>query len=133
MRHLCVRYLVILYISMVLRGPRKFTWQEQPRCLLSRMLVKMFITLCYVYMWVRFHKCYSVLIRNSLSRLNSSSSSFSFSVCPNSASAVATAPTTGRHTAARRQSSPLQPEDIVFLQLGDKAVYVTEPQVGYWI
>ncbi|XP_023260538.1 biotin--protein ligase isoform X1 [Seriola lalandi dorsalis] len=82
----------------------------------------MLITLCYVYMWVRFHKCYSVLIRNSLSRLNSSS--FSFSVCSSSA----TAPPTGCHTAARRCPSPPPPEDIVFLQLGDKAVYVTEPQ-----
>ncbi|XP_044078365.1 biotin--protein ligase isoform X3 [Siniperca chuatsi] len=86
----------------------------------------MLITLCYVYLWVRFHKCYSVLIRNSLSRLNSSS--FSFSVCSSSASS-AVAPPTGRHTAARRQPSPLPSEDIVFLQLGDKAVYVTEPQV----
>uniref|UniRef100_UPI003AAFFA98 biotin--protein ligase isoform X2 n=1 Tax=Centroberyx gerrardi TaxID=166262 RepID=UPI003AAFFA98 len=64
----------------------------------------MLITLCYVYLWVRFHKCYSVLIRNSLSRLNSSS--FSFSFC----------------------SSPASAPENVFLQLGDKAVYVTQPQ-----
>ncbi|KAM7374926.1 hypothetical protein PAMP_007557 [Pampus punctatissimus] len=94
----------------------------------------MLITLCYVYMWVRFHKCYSVLIRNSLSRLNSSRSSslsFSFSrLCSTSASIAATAPPAGRHndTAARRQPSPPPPEDTVFLQLGDKSVYVTEPQ-----
>ncbi|XP_076606365.1 biotin--protein ligase [Chaetodon auriga] len=91
------------------------------------MLFKMLITLCYVYLWVRFHKCYSVLIRNSLSRLNSSSS-FSFSVCSSSTSAVATTPPTRRHTAARRQPSLPLAEDIVFLQLGDKAVYVTEPK-----
>ncbi|XP_049447453.1 biotin--protein ligase isoform X1 [Epinephelus fuscoguttatus] len=89
------------------------------------MLNKMLITLCYVYLWVRFHKCYSVLIRNSLSRLNSSS--FSFRLCPSSASAPNTASLTGRHPAGRR-SSPVPPEDNVFLQLGDKAVYVTEPQ-----
>ncbi|XP_051242345.1 biotin--protein ligase isoform X1 [Dicentrarchus labrax] len=92
----------------------------------------MLITLCYVYLWVRFHKCYSVLIRNSLSRLNSSSFGFSFSVCSGSASAPARAPPAGRtagRTAGRsRQPSPLPPEDVVFLQLGDKAVYVTEPQ-----
>ncbi|XP_071316568.1 biotin--protein ligase isoform X2 [Trachinotus anak] len=88
----------------------------------------MLITLCYVYMWVRFHKCYSVLIRNSLSRLNSGSFSFSFSVCSSSAAAPATAPPTGCRTAARRCPSLPQPEDIVFLQLGNKAVYVTEPQ-----
>lgn len=96
------------------------------------MLAKMLITLCYVYLWVRFHKCYSMLIRNSLSRLNSSSSSFSFSVCSSSTSAPTTAPSTGRHTAARRQPSRLPTEDSVFLQLGDRAVYVTEPQVWYW-
>ncbi|XP_034405713.1 biotin--protein ligase isoform X1 [Cyclopterus lumpus] len=84
----------------------------------------MLITLCYVYLWVRFHKCYSVLIRNSLSRLSSGSFSFSFAVCSSSASAPATAPPT-----RRRQPGPLPAEgDAVFLQLGDKAVYVTEPQ-----
>ncbi|XP_036975550.1 biotin--protein ligase isoform X1 [Acanthopagrus latus] len=88
----------------------------------------MLITLCYVYLWVRFHKCYSVLIRHSLSRLNSSRFSFSFRVCSSSASAGATSPPTGRLTAARRQPCPVSPEDTVFLQLGDKAVYVTEPQ-----
>ncbi|KAM3849674.1 biotin--protein ligase [Diretmus argenteus] len=82
----------------------------------------MLITLCYVYLWVRFHKCYSVLIRN---RLNSSSFSF-FSLRP------AAAPRTERHhpassTRRRRRGLP-PPEENVFLQLGDKAVYVTEPQ-----
>ncbi|XP_042355014.1 biotin--protein ligase isoform X2 [Plectropomus leopardus] len=90
----------------------------------------MLITLCYVYLWVRFHKCYSVLIRSSLSRLNSSS--FSFRRCPSSASVPHTASPTGRHSARHRQSSPVPPEDNVFLQLGDKAVYVTEPQVLKW-
>nr|XP_019962192.1 PREDICTED: biotin--protein ligase [Paralichthys olivaceus] len=90
------------------------------------MLVKMLITLCYVYMWVRFHKCYSVLIRNSLSRLKGSS--FSFSVCSSSASAETTATPTGCQTDARQYLGSLPPEDIVFLQLGDKAVYLTDPQ-----
>ncbi|XP_028452185.1 biotin--protein ligase isoform X2 [Perca flavescens] len=95
------------------------------------MPVKMLITLCYVYLWVRFHKCYSVLIRNSLSRLNSSTFGFSFRVCSSPASAPAAASSTGRHTAPR-QPSPVPLEDSVFLQLGDKAVYVTEPQVLKW-
>ena len=86
----------------------------------------MLITLCYVYLWVRFNKCYSVLIRNSLCRLNSSSFSFSFRLCSSPASAASP---TGAHTAA---PWPPPPEDNVFLQLGDRAVYVTEPQVGYW-
>lgn len=102
----------------------------QLKCLFSRMEVKMLITLCYVYMWVRFHKCYSVLIRNSLSRLNSKSFSFSF-VSSSSPSAGAIAPTNERH--ACLDFNPLQNEDIIFLQLGDKSVYVTEPQVGDWV
>uniref|UniRef100_UPI0037E70A27 biotin--protein ligase n=1 Tax=Semicossyphus pulcher TaxID=241346 RepID=UPI0037E70A27 len=89
------------------------------------MKANMLITLCYVYLWVRFHKCYSVLIRNSLFRLNSSRFSFSFSLC----SSPASVPQTGPRSAARRQTSPLPPEeDRVFLQLGDKTVCVTEPQ-----
>lgn len=87
----------------------------------------MLITLCYVYLWVRFHKCYSVLIRNSLSRLSSGSFGFSFGVCSSSAAASPT----GRHTAALRRPGVLPAGDNVFLQLGDKAVYVTQPQVGY--
>lgn len=72
----------------------------------------MLITLCYVYMWVRFHRCYSALIRSGLN-----SSSFSFSLCS--------------RRAARARSGSLQLEDNVFLQRGDKAVYVSEPQVGH--
>lgn len=75
----------------------------------------MFITLCYVYLWVRFHKCYSALIRNGLYRRKSSSFSFCSSPAPGGAV----------------RSSSVPPEDVVFLQLGDKAVYVTEPQVGH--
>ncbi|XP_069021114.1 biotin--protein ligase [Embiotoca jacksoni] len=85
----------------------------------------MLITLCYVYLWVRFHKCYSGLIRSSLARLNRRSFGFSFRVCSGSVpgSAPGSAPLTGRY---RLCSLPV--EDNVFLQLGDKAVYVTEPQ-----
>ncbi|XP_054873360.1 biotin--protein ligase isoform X3 [Amphiprion ocellaris] len=84
----------------------------------------MLITLCYVYLWVRFHKCYSVLIRSGLSRLNSRS--FSFSIC--SCSASEPEPPAGHHSAGRRQHSLHPLEDNIFLQLGNKAVYVTEPQ-----
>lgn len=83
----------------------------------------MLITLCYVYMWVRFHKCYAVLIRRGLSRLKTGSS-FSFSILPRSAAASATS---GRPEAARRRSTA-QTQDVIFLQIGDKAVHVTEPQ-----
>ncbi|KAF3706825.1 Biotin--protein ligase [Channa argus] len=80
----------------------------------------MLITLCYVYMWVRFQKCYSALIRNSLSKLKNSS--FTFSVC----SSPALVSSTGRYTTPYRDH--VLNEDIVFLQLGDKAVYVTKLQ-----
>lgn len=74
-------------------------------------------------MWVRFHKCYAVLIRRGLSRLKTGSS-FSFSILPRSAAASATS---GRPEAARRRSTA-QTQDVIFLQIGDKAVHVTEPQ-----
>ncbi|MED6233822.1 hypothetical protein ATANTOWER_017180 [Ataeniobius toweri] len=97
------------------------------------MVDKMLITLCYVYMWVRFHKCYSVLIRNSLSRVRSRKNSLCLGFCSgaSSVSATPTAPPLGLHTAAPLYHNLLRPEDNVFLQLGDKAVYVTEPQVRY--
>ncbi|XP_047234777.1 biotin--protein ligase isoform X3 [Girardinichthys multiradiatus] len=98
------------------------------------MVDKMLITLCYVYMWVRFHKCYSVLIRNSLSRLGSRKNSLCLGFCSgaSSVSAPPTAPPPGLHTAAPLYHNLLRPEDNVFLQLGDKAVFVTEPQVLKW-
>ncbi|XP_054611639.1 biotin--protein ligase isoform X2 [Dunckerocampus dactyliophorus] len=76
----------------------------------------MFITLCYMYLWVRFHKCYSVLIRSRLSALKSDRS-LSFI---RSASVSAIPP---------RRQNPLSPEDNIFLQLGDKAVTLTDLQV----
>ncbi|XP_034539269.1 biotin--protein ligase isoform X2 [Notolabrus celidotus] len=97
------------------------------------MWANMLITLCYVYLWVRFHRCYSVLIRNSLLRLNRSRFSFTFSLCSCPASAPQPA---GLCTAVYRQPIPQPPdeqeEERVFLQLGDRAVYVTEPQVLKW-
>lgn len=75
-------------------------------------------------MWVRFHKCYSVLIHRGLSRLKIGSS-FSFSILPTSAAASATS---GRPEAASRGSTA-QSQDVIFLQIGDKAVHVTQPQV----
>lgn len=73
-------------------------------------------------MWIRFHKCYSGLIRRGVSRLKTGSS-FSFSILPSSASA-----TSERPEAARRRCTA-QTQDVLFLQIGEKAVHVTEPQV----
>ncbi|XP_019125008.2 biotin--protein ligase isoform X1 [Larimichthys crocea] len=84
----------------------------------------MLITLCYVYLWVRFHKCYSALIRSSLRRLHSGSFGFSLRSSGSSGPASAAAPAGHRHA----EDGHTHAEDRVFLQLGDKTVYVTEPQ-----
>ncbi|KAJ0004139.1 hypothetical protein NQD34_010353 [Periophthalmus magnuspinnatus] len=83
----------------------------------------MLITLSYLYLWVRFHRGYATLLRNTLGRLQRTGRlSFSFCRCPSALP---------RHTAALPRAEPLdepREEPGVFLQLGDKAVYVTEPQ-----
>lgn len=84
----------------------------------------MLITLSYLYLWARFHRCYAALIRNTLSRLQQSRLCFSFSLCSSSASAT---PFPRYKVVQHRPSPPLE-EQGLFLQLGDKAVYVTEPQ-----
>lgn len=106
--------------------------KKKPPCSPPCIWANMLITLCYVYLWVRFHRCYSVLIRNSLLRLNRSRFSFTFSLCSSPASAPQPA---GPRILAHRHPSPhpreeQDQEERVFLQLGDKAVYVTEPQVS---
>ncbi|XP_027007207.2 biotin--protein ligase isoform X1 [Tachysurus fulvidraco] len=68
----------------------------------------MLITLCYLYLWVRFQKCYTGVIRNVLFRLRSNRSSLCFCV--------------------QSFSSFTSSEDTVFLQLGNKVIYITEPQ-----
>lgn len=75
-------------------------------------------------MWVRFHKCYSALIRSSLCKLKSRSFTFCCSFCTGSS---------GRRSTGQSQISLLpSEEDTIFLQLGNKTVYVTEPQVSCW-
>ncbi|XP_072515791.1 biotin--protein ligase isoform X2 [Salminus brasiliensis] len=64
----------------------------------------MLITLCYVYLWVRFQKCYTAVIRSALRRLSASRSGVAF-------------------CALREHSSP-----PAFLTRGNKAIYITEPQ-----
>ena len=67
----------------------------------------MLITLCYVYLWVRFQKCYTAVIRSALRRLSASRSGVAF-------------------CALREHSSP----SAAFLARGNKAIYITEPQVN---
>ncbi|XP_067113908.1 biotin--protein ligase isoform X1 [Osmerus mordax] len=93
----------------------------------------MLITLCYVYLWVRFQKCYTVVIRNTLRRLcgsKSTSISNSFTFCalnpPGKSSDLKGQPIL-QHSFNKQLNPPL-PEEKVFLKLGDKAIYITEPQ-----
>ncbi|XP_030216370.1 biotin--protein ligase isoform X1 [Gadus morhua] len=95
----------------------------------------MLITLCYVYLWVRCQKCYSVVIKKTLRRrlAENRSISFTFSVlnperpptCYDQA--VHTQPTNDNGLHTHQKSSP--PEETILLKLRNKAVYITEHQV----
>lgn len=65
----------------------------------------MLITLCYVYLWLRFQRYYTSVIRGAIYRRRGAHSSFTFCAVQTS------------H------------EDKVFLQLGNKVIYISEPQV----
>ncbi|XP_043087719.1 biotin--protein ligase isoform X2 [Puntigrus tetrazona] len=66
---------------------------------------KMLITLCYIYLWLRFQRYYTSAIRSALHRLTGQSS---FTFC-----ALRAAP--------RR-------DEALFLRRGDRVLYITEPQ-----
>lgn len=96
---------------------------------------KMLITLCYVYLWVRFQKCYTVVIRSTLHRLcggsKTNASNVSFTFCalnPLGKPRLQKGQPTSLQSVNKQLSPPL-PEEDVFLKLGDKAIYITEPQV----
>ncbi|XP_041720594.1 biotin--protein ligase isoform X2 [Coregonus clupeaformis] len=98
----------------------------------------MLITLCYVYLWVRFQKCYTVVIRSTLHRLcggsKSRASNVSFTFCalnPLGKPRLQKGQPTCQQSVNKQLSPPL-PEEDVFLKLGDKAIYITEPQVLKW-
>ncbi|KAK7907074.1 hypothetical protein WMY93_015686 [Mugilogobius chulae] len=78
----------------------------------------MLITLSYVYLWLRFHRGYAALIRGTLTRLQRSPGRlcFSFSRCSSG------------HSTGDTPSREQREDPGLFLQLGDKAVYVTQPQ-----
>ncbi|XP_051973437.1 biotin--protein ligase [Xyrauchen texanus] len=70
----------------------------------------MLITLCYMYLWVRFQRYYSGVIRSALYRLNESS--FTFCSLKNP-----------------EQPTNIPNEDTPFLKRGNKVLYITEAQV----
>lgn len=69
----------------------------------------MLITLCYIYLWLRFQRRYTSVIRGALRGLSGGHSGFSFR----------------QHSSSSPQSSG----DTLLLQLGDRGVFITEPQV----
>ncbi|XP_026872786.2 biotin--protein ligase isoform X1 [Electrophorus electricus] len=87
----------------------------------------MLITLCYVYLWVRFQRCYAGVVRSALDRLRGSRSSFAFCALKAEGSRRRAGHPT-RDQTLRRPRSPVSQEDTVFLRLGDKVIYVTELQ-----
>ncbi|KAM6970067.1 biotin--protein ligase [Aplochiton taeniatus] len=92
----------------------------------------MLITLCYVYLWVRFQKCYTVVIRNTLHRLcgtkGLNKNSFTFCAFNSQRNPPLTGQQTSLQSFNKEQRSPPLAEEAVFLKLGDKAIYITEPQ-----
>ncbi|XP_067289411.1 biotin--protein ligase [Pseudorasbora parva] len=73
----------------------------------------MLITLCYIYLWLRFQRYYTAAIRAAIHRLSGGRRSVTFRAL-------------SREWSVR---SPQSPSDgALFLELGDKGVYITEPQ-----
>ncbi|KAG7483610.1 hypothetical protein MATL_G00040190 [Megalops atlanticus] len=85
----------------------------------------MLITLCYVYLWVRFQKCYALVIRSTVHRLCGARNSFAF--CTARPGTVQSEQHTGDQSFIQQQRRSLT-EDTVFLKLGNKVIYITEPQ-----
>ncbi|XP_052463710.1 biotin--protein ligase isoform X2 [Carassius gibelio] len=73
----------------------------------------MLITLCYIYLWLRFQRHYTAVIRSALHRLSAGHRSFTFS-------------------ALHPERLDLPREHALFLRLGDRVIYITEPQVLNW-
>ncbi|XP_062869938.1 biotin--protein ligase [Trichomycterus rosablanca] len=72
----------------------------------------MLITVCYIYLWVRCQKYYTGLIRTVLFKLRGSRSTLAFCA----------------HTRSSAHSLITTAADTVFLRLGNKVIYITEPQ-----
>ncbi|XP_030648930.1 LOW QUALITY PROTEIN: biotin--protein ligase [Chanos chanos] len=86
----------------------------------------MLITLCYIYLWVRFQKCYTLVIRSTLHRLCGTRSSFTF--CALNPEGTPQKGHQTREQTFNNQRGPALLEERVFLKLGNKAIYITEPQ-----
>ncbi|MBN3297921.1 BPL1 ligase, partial [Amia calva] len=87
----------------------------------------MLITLCYVYLWVRYQRCYTVVIRRAVRRLYDGSSSFTF--CVLKQGQLEKRQLSGEQS--RNKHSASVPDDRVCLKLGSRVFYTSEPQVIY--
>ncbi|NXE22402.1 BPL1 ligase, partial [Ardeotis kori] len=77
----------------------------------------MLITLCYLYLWVRWGSCSVALVRRAVRRLHRSRCSFTFCCCAGPPAPPAWQP--------RRQ---VPPEERVCLRIGNKVFFTDEPQ-----
>lgn len=75
----------------------------------------MLITLCYIYLWVRFQRYYTAVIRSALHRLSGGRRSFTFRELSRE---------------QRFRSAQSSSDDALFLKLGNKGIYITEPEVS---
>ncbi|RXM92313.1 Biotin--protein ligase [Acipenser ruthenus] len=86
----------------------------------------MLITLCYVYLWVRFQRCYTLVIRSTVHRLHASSS-FTFCTALKPGQLQKEKQRHGQ-SFSKHITSPSNLEETACLQLGNKLLYITDSQ-----
>ncbi|KAK6486114.1 biotin--protein ligase-like isoform X1 [Huso huso] len=86
----------------------------------------MLITLCYVYLWVRFQRCYTLVIRSTVHRLHASSS-FTFCTALKPGQLQKEKQRHGQ-SFSKHVTSPSNLEETACLQLGNKLLYITDSQ-----
>ncbi|XP_041089099.1 biotin--protein ligase [Polyodon spathula] len=86
----------------------------------------MLITLCYVYLWVRFQRCYTLVIRSTVHRLHRSSS-FTFCSALKPAQLQRLKQRQG-HSFSKQVTRPADLQETACIQLGSKVFYITDAQ-----
>ncbi|MGH0185468.1 UNVERIFIED_CONTAM: hypothetical protein FKN15_022563 [Acipenser sinensis] len=90
----------------------------------------MLITLCYVYLWVRFQRCYTLVIRSTVHRLHASSS-FTFCTALKPGQLQKEKQRLGQ-SFSKHITNPSNLEETACLQLGNKLLYITDSQILKW-
>ncbi|XP_034779764.2 biotin--protein ligase-like [Acipenser ruthenus] len=86
----------------------------------------MLITLCYVYLWVRFQRCYTLVIRSTVHRLHASSS-FTFCTALKPGQLQKEKQRHGQ-SFSKHITRPSNLDETACLQLGNKLLYITDSQ-----